>query len=92
MGYGFDAINVVRNNRSLLKRRKFKDIKNQLIEATNKNELEFKKVTSEELARIRTRIRKDARRKALKEIIFYGSLAFILFSLMLYLTYQIVKS
>lgn len=79
MGYGHDAINVIRNNRSLVKKPKFNDVKKLVLKTSNKTELEFKKISKEELERIKSKIRKDAKRNAAKEILVYGSLAVILF-------------
>ena len=78
MGFGFGAIGVVRGNRSLLKKRKFKDIKTLLLEESGKTEVEFHKVSSIELAKIKTRIRKEAYRKTQKEIAIYGMIAIVL--------------
>ena len=51
------AITSLRNNRSLLKKRKFKDAKGLIINKSGKTELEFKSVTPEELERIKNQIR-----------------------------------
>lgn len=56
MGFGFGAIGVVRDNRSLLKKRKLKDIKTLLLEESGKTEVEFRDVSSIELEKIKTRI------------------------------------
>jgi len=80
-GFSLDAIKVVRANRSLLKRRKFKDIKSLLLETSGKTEVEFKKISPAELARIKARIRKDAKEVAQRETVIYGIAALLLFIL-----------
>ena len=60
-GFSLDAIKVIRANRSLLKRRKFKDIKNLVIDTSGKTELEFKQVSAKELFRIKMEIRRKAK-------------------------------
>ena len=87
----FDAINVILSNRSLLKRRKFKDTKNLVIKTSGKTELEFQKVTSKELEIIKVKIRKDAKKTAQLEILIYGGSALILFSILAYLSLRIIK-
>ena len=49
MAFGFDAINIVRGNRNLLKKKKFKDVKKIVLKNTNKTEGTFKEVSKEEL-------------------------------------------
>ena len=77
-GFSLDAVNIVRNNRSLLKKRKFKDIKNLVIETSGKTELEFKQVSPEELALIKEKIRKKAKKSIQREITIYGIFALLL--------------
>ena len=55
---------VIKANRALLKKRKFKDIKELVHKASGKTEVEFKNVSSIELARIKTEIRKKAKKAA----------------------------
>ncbi|MFS4492026.1 hypothetical protein [Maribacter sp. 2308TA10-17] len=92
MGYGQDAITVIRNNRSLLKRAKFKETKSLFIEISGKTELEFKEVSKKELNTIKLKIRKQAKIQALIEIVIYGSLALILLGLFAYFTFLVVSS
>ncbi|TMM57495.1 hypothetical protein FEE95_13515 [Maribacter algarum] len=92
MGYGQDAINVIKNNRSLLKRKKFKETKNLFIETSGKTELEFKEVSKEDLKTIKLKIRKQAKKRALIEIVIYGSLAIILLGLFAYFAFLVVSS
>lgn len=74
----------LKQNRALLKRRCFKDIRNLYLRNSGKTKIEFKKVSSEELALIKERIRKQYRKKAQREIIVlifsvFFTLAFIYF-------------
>jgi len=87
----FDAINVLRSNRSLLKRRKFNDVKNLVIETSGKTELEFKQVSPAELATIKTKIRKEAKKAAEREITIYGLCAIFLLLFVGYLFLQIIN-
>jgi len=57
------AITSLRNNRSLLKKRKFKTAKDLLIHKSGKTKLEFKKVSQEELHKIKNQIRNEAKRQ-----------------------------
>ena len=57
------AITSLRNNRSLLKKRKFKTAKDLLIHKSGKTKLEFKKVSQEELQKIKNQIRNEAKRR-----------------------------
>lgn len=84
-GFSLDSINVVRANRALVKKRKFKDIKQLLLETSGKTEVEFKQVSAEELARIKTEIRLKAYRKAQWEITIYGLCVLILMVLFSFL-------
>ena len=77
-GFSMDAIKAVRNNRSLLKKRNFKDIKNLVIESSGKTELEFKQVSSKELELIKQEIRKDAKKATEIEITIFGLLIIII--------------
>lgn len=77
-GFSMDAIKVVRNNRSLLKKRKFKDIKNLVIESSGKTELDFKQISHEELELIKQKIRKDAKKAAETEITIFGLLIIVI--------------
>lgn len=74
-----DSVNVIRNNRYLLKKPKFKDIKRLVIEFSGKTELEFKQVSAKELARIKESIRKEAKKTKQREIAIYGTCALMLF-------------
>lgn len=71
-GFAADAVNSMRANRLLRKKRKFRDIKGLVIKISGKTEFEFKQVSPEELELIKARIRKEAKKAAEKEIIIYG--------------------
>ncbi len=62
------AIQTLRQNRALLKKRKFKNIKDLLYESSGKTELEFKQVSKEELFRIKQKIRKQQKQIAQIEL------------------------
>lgn len=80
-GFAADGVNSMRANRLLRKKRKFKDVKNLVIETSGKTELEFKQVPPEELAVIKAKIRKEAKKAAEKEITIYGVCLLIIFIL-----------
>ncbi|MFS4492025.1 hypothetical protein [Maribacter sp. 2308TA10-17] len=65
------AITSLRENRALLKKRKFKDLKTLLYETSEKTELEFKEVSAQELFRIKMEIRRKAKRAARIETAIY---------------------
>lgn len=73
-----DSVNVIRHNRSLLKKPKFKDIKRLVIEVSGKTELEFKQVSAKELACSKKSIRNEAKKTKQREIAIYGTCALIL--------------
>ena len=83
-GFSLDGVNAIRNNRLLLKKRKFKDIKDLVIETSGKTELQFKQVSPEELALIKAKIRKEAKKAAEKEITIYGVCILIVFILIIF--------
>lgn len=63
-GFAQHANNVMRANRALLKKRKFKDIKKLVLEKSGKTELEFKEVSAEKLDQIKREIRSEAKKAA----------------------------
>lgn len=65
------AIVSLKQNRALLKKRNIRNLKDLLYQKSGKTELEFKKVSAIELARIKDEIRKEARINARNEIILY---------------------
>ena len=56
-----NAIVSLKENRALLKKRKFMDIRMFIYETSGKTELEFKKISAEELNLIKVAIRKKAK-------------------------------
>jgi hypothetical protein len=84
MGSAGQPMLVIKANRTLLKKRKFKDIKDLVIETSGKTELQFKQVSPEELALIKAKIRKEAKKAAEKEITIYGVCILIVFILVIY--------
>lgn len=56
------AIQNLKTNRALLKKRKFKNLRKQLQESSGKIDLKLKKVTPQELFCIKQKIRKRHRR------------------------------
>lgn len=92
MSHAYDAINVIRFNRSLLQRRKFKDVKSLLVKTSGKTELEFKQISIQDLVVIKSKIRADAKKVAKGDILIYGTCAFIVFALIGYLTLKIITS
>ena len=63
-GYGGQPMLVIKANRALLKKRKFKTTKDLLLEKSGKTELEFKKVSPHELLRIKKDIREEQKKRA----------------------------
>ncbi|WP_273567059.1 hypothetical protein [Maribacter halichondriae] len=80
------AIVSLRQNRALLKRRNIKELKDLFYEQSGKTELEFKKASPEELAIIKNKIRKRARKAASHEILLY-LISFICLGSLVYLVY-----
>ena len=58
-------------NRGLLKRQKFKDIRNLYLQSSGKTKLEFKQVSPEELVLIKERIRTQHKKKVKREMIIF---------------------
>ncbi len=72
MGYGAQAIQVIKANRVLLKKqRTFKEVKEMYLDSATKTTLEFKEVSPEKLAHIKADIRQKAKEDAWKEIGLY---------------------
>lgn len=65
------AIVSLKNNRSLLKKRKLRELKNVLYEVSGKTELEFKKLSHAEFEVLKSQIRKQAKIDAQRELIAY---------------------
>ncbi len=71
-GFASHASNVLKGNRVLLKRRKYKDIKELVYETAGKTQVEFKHISSEELQRIKQTIREQHRLQVRFELQLYG--------------------
>lgn len=69
MGYAGQPMKVVKANRALLRKRNtFKQVKEMYLDSVvSSTELEFKKVSPEKLAQIKTEIRRKAKTDAWKE-------------------------
>ncbi len=80
------AILSLKQNRALLKKRNVRGLKELLYEKSGKTELEFKKISTQELARIKNEIRQEARANARKEILVY-LISFVLVGVIIYLLY-----
>lgn len=80
------AILSLKQNRSLLKKRSVRDLKDLLYNKAGKTELEFKKVSPHEFARIKDEIRKEAKVNARNEVIIY-LVSFVLVGAIFYLIY-----
>ncbi len=71
MGSASQPMLVVKYNRALLKKRNIRELKDLVRETSGKTELEFKQITSEEMALVKDRIRKQHRNNIKKEIRLY---------------------
>lgn len=91
MGSASQPMLVIKYNRALLKKRKLKDIKELMLENAGKTELEFKKVSPEEMTQIKARIREQHRRNVRHEIIIYIISAVLAFGIF-YLLYSWIVS
>lgn len=68
MGYAGQPMKVVKANRALLsKRNTFKKVKKMFLDSAEVTELEFKHVSPEKLAQIKSEIRRKAKEAAWKE-------------------------
>ncbi len=83
MGYAGQPMKVIKANRALLqKRNTFKEVKEMYLNSADKTELEFKKVSPQKLAQIKTEIRKKAKEDAWKEAgVYIVCTVFVLYSL-----------
>jgi len=80
------AILSLKHNRALLRKRNVRELKDLLYKKSGKTELEFKKVSSQELTKIKDEIRREAKVNARNEIIIYF-VSFILVIVIFYLLY-----
>jgi len=67
------AVKSLQENRALLKKRKFKDIKKLVHQESGKTELEFRQVSSAEMVVIKKEIRKTVKHARNVEMITYVS-------------------
>ena len=83
------AIKTQQDNRALLKKRKFKDIKKLVHKESGKTELEFKQVSPEEMAFIKKEIRKKAKHARNVEIMTYAILSIMVLGFFYWLLYSL---
>lgn len=81
----------LKQNRALLKRRSFKDIRNLYLQSSGKTKLEFKKVSSEELTLIKDRIRKQHKKKVKQEMIILGFSIVVTFIFFYFINWLFIK-
>lgn len=81
------AISSLRQNRAMLKKRKLKDIKELVFELSGKTELEFKQVSTAEMAIIKKEIRKKAKHARYVETITYVICTIVVASFFYWLIY-----
>ena len=84
-----NAVVSLKENRALLKKRKFKDIRMFIYESSGKTELEFKKISAEELNVIKIAIRKKAKNELIKEFAIYA-ISLIASILLIYVIYLFI--
>ncbi|MFK7811251.1 MAG: hypothetical protein AB8B59_02080 [Maribacter sp.] len=89
MGYAGQPMLVVKANRALLsKRNTFKQVKEMYLETVaGKTELEFKKVSPEKLAQIKSEIRRNAKKDAWKEAGIYLGCGLVVLSSLYWLIF-----
>lgn len=75
------ANSSLKNNRSLVGKRKYKNLKTLILNESGKTELEFKQLSSRELIKIKDQIRLKARQKKQENMIFMASLFLVLISI-----------
>lgn len=85
------AILSLKQNRALLKKRNVRELKDLLYEKSGKTELEFKNVSSKEMAQIKEEIRKEARITARKEVLIY-LISLVTVAAIIYLIYLLFSS
>ena len=72
MGYGGQPMKVIKANRALLKKsRSFKELRKDYLDYTKATKLHFKELTDVERKIVRDKIRAQAKKDSLQEIIFY---------------------
>lgn len=83
------AIKSLQENRALLKKRKFKDIKKLVNIVSGKTELEFKQVSPHEMKILKKEIRKNAKEALKVEIITYIICTIIVIGFFYWLIYSL---
>lgn len=86
-----NAIVSLKQNRALLKRRKLRDIRDLIYVKSGKTELEFKKISAQELSVIKAAIRKEAKKAVRLEIAIYA-ISILLAFLIGYLIYYCISN
>ncbi|MBW8201871.1 hypothetical protein [Flagellimonas abyssi] len=81
------AILSLKQNRSLLKKRNIRELKDLIYEKSDKTDLAFKEISPEELARIKEEIRMEAKLIARNEAILYSIVFVFALGLVAYLSY-----
>jgi len=81
------AINSLKQNRALLRKRNIKELRDLLLENSGKTELAFKEISPEELAKIKDKIRAQAKKDARQNLLISIG-CFIATLTILYFTYQ----
>ena len=72
MGYGGRPMKVIKANRALLKKsRSFKELRKDYLDYTKATKLDFKELTDVERKIVRDKIRAQAKKDSLQEIIIY---------------------
>ncbi|MEP2059188.1 hypothetical protein [Maribacter litoralis] len=72
MGYGGQPMKVIKANRALLKKsRSFKELRKDYLDYTKATKLYFKELTDVERKIVRDKIRAQAKKDSLQEIIIY---------------------
>ncbi len=85
------AILSLKQNRALLKKRPIRELKDLIYQKSGKSELEFKKISPQELEKIKDEIRKEAQVHARNQVILYV-LSAILTGAIIYLIYLLFSA
>lgn len=81
------AILSLKQNRSLLKKRNIRELKELIYEKSGKTDLAFKEISPEELARIKEEIRMEAKINARNKVVIYSIVFVFAVGLVAYLSY-----
>ena len=79
------AIKSLKNNRALVKKRKSRSHNDLLLEGTSKTKIEFKKVSADELERIKAEIRLESRKAKLKELVIFLIVVALMIALVIWI-------